>query len=170
VQVTAAQRSVPPHTPPVHTSLVVAASPSSQGVPLAAAGSLHRPVAWSQVPASWHWSLAVQVTAAQRSTPPHTPPVQTSLVVAGSPSSQTVPLAAFGSLHRPVAESQLPTAWHWSLAVQVTAAQRSKPTHAPPTHWSPVVTGSPSSQTVPLAAAGLLQRPVDEAQVPASWH
>ena len=108
VKVTAAQHSVPPQTPPTHSSPVVPGWPSSQAVPLELAGSLHPPVVASQVPASWHWSLAVQVTAAQRSTPLQTPPVHTSLVVAGSPSSQTVPLPAIGSLQDPVPGSQEP--------------------------------------------------------------
>src|SRR5512146_2146237 len=42
-----------------------------------------------QAPASWHSSVAAQVTPRQWSTPAHTPAVQTSPVVLGLPSPQT---------------------------------------------------------------------------------
>ena len=166
VQLTAAQRSNPLQTPPVHTSLVVAGSPSSQPLPLLAAGLLQTPVPWSQLPTSWHWSLAVQVTAAQRSTPLQTPPVHTSLVVAGSPSSQTVPLSAAGSLQMPVAWLHTPESWHWSLAVQVTAAQRSTPLQTPPVHTSLVVATLPSSHEAPSLAATASQALLFSLQLP----
>lgn len=44
-------------SPPVH------AFPSLQALPLALIGFEHEPVAGLQVPATWHWSCAVQVTA-----------------------------------------------------------------------------------------------------------
>jgi hypothetical protein len=40
----------------------VHALPSLHAVPLAAVGFEHVPVAGAQVPATWHWSLAVHVT------------------------------------------------------------------------------------------------------------
>jgi hypothetical protein len=102
VQVTFAQRSTPPQTPAVHRSLTVLALPSLQLVPSLAAGLLHVPVEWLQVPATWHWSEAVQVTCAQRSTPAQTPAVHLSLTVLALPSLQAVPSLAAGLLHVPV--------------------------------------------------------------------
>jgi hypothetical protein len=49
----------------------VQALPSLHVVPFAAAGLLHWPEAGLQVPATWHWSDAVQVTGL--------PPVQVPL-------------------------------------------------------------------------------------------
>jgi hypothetical protein len=47
-------------------SVVVQALPSLQAAPFAFVGFEHAPVAWSmQVPATWHWSCAVQVTPMQ---------------------------------------------------------------------------------------------------------
>ena len=43
--------------------------PSLQVVPFAAVGFEQTPVVGSQVPAAWHWSLAVHTTAL----PAHTP-------------------------------------------------------------------------------------------------
>jgi hypothetical protein len=73
------------------------------------AGFEHAPVVWSMhMPATWHWSLAVQVTPSQWSTPAQAPAVQMSPAVLGFPSSHIAP---FGS---------------WT------------PPHAPPdVHWSP---------------------------------
>jgi hypothetical protein len=102
VQVTFAHRSTPAHTPAVHLSLAVLGLPSLQAVPFVAAGLLHVPDEWLQVPATWHWSEAVQVTFAQRSTPAHTPAVHRSLTVFALPSLQLVPSLAAGLLHVPV--------------------------------------------------------------------
>jgi hypothetical protein len=44
-----------------------------QAVPFDADGLEHAPVAGLQVPATWHWSLAVHTTALE---PVHTPPWQ----------------------------------------------------------------------------------------------
>jgi hypothetical protein len=52
----------PVHVPPWHESVWVHALPSLHVVPLAAAGFEQVPFAGSQVPATWHWSLAVHVT------------------------------------------------------------------------------------------------------------
>jgi hypothetical protein len=43
-------------------SVCVQAFPSVQPVPFGAFGFEHRPVAVLQVPATWHWSRAVQIT------------------------------------------------------------------------------------------------------------
>ena len=56
--------------PPWHVSLCVQALPSLHAVPLGAAGFEHWPVEGSHVPATWHWSLAVQITGFA---PVHTP-------------------------------------------------------------------------------------------------
>jgi hypothetical protein len=107
----------------VHTSPTVLALPSLQVVPFEAEGFEHAPVAWSQVPATWHWSEAVQVTPMQWSTPAHAPAVHTSPTVLALASSQVVPFEAAGFEHVPVAWSHVPATWHWSLAVQVTPIQ-----------------------------------------------
>jgi hypothetical protein len=52
----------PVHAPAWHVSVCVHALPSLQVVPFAAAGLEHCPVAALHVPATWHWSEAVQVT------------------------------------------------------------------------------------------------------------
>ena len=49
-----------------------------------------------------HSSEAVQITFAQRSTPPQTPAVHLSFTVLGLPSVQAVPSLAAGLLHVPV--------------------------------------------------------------------
>jgi hypothetical protein len=43
----------------------VQALPSSQPVPSALLGFEQTPVAWSQVPATWHWSRAAHGTTVQ---------------------------------------------------------------------------------------------------------
>jgi hypothetical protein len=50
--------------------------------------------------------------------PPHAPAVHTSFFVQALPSLHAVPSALFGLLHNPALGSQIPTLWHWSLAVQ----------------------------------------------------
>jgi hypothetical protein len=52
----------PVHAPPWHVSVCVHALLSLHAVPLLAAGFEQVPVIELQVPATWHWSLAVQVT------------------------------------------------------------------------------------------------------------
>jgi hypothetical protein len=99
--------SAPMHVPAVHRSLRVQALPSSQVVPFAAGGLLHRPVAGLQAPAAWHWSLAVQVTELL---PTQAPAWQESDWVQALPSLQAEPSAAGGLLHRPVAGLQTPAA------------------------------------------------------------
>ena len=51
----------PVQTPPWHVSVCVHLSLSSHSVPFTADGFVHWPVARSHVPATWHWSAAVQV-------------------------------------------------------------------------------------------------------------
>src|SRR5690242_7749700 len=54
--------TVPEQAPAWQTSPVVQAWLSLHEVPSAAAGFEHFPLAGLQVPATWHWSEAVQVT------------------------------------------------------------------------------------------------------------
>src|SRR5205814_19761 len=128
---------LPTQLPPWQVSLCVQALPSLQAVPLAAAGLEHSPVAGSHVPASWHWSEAVQVTGFL---PPQLPPSQLSLCVQALPSLHAVPLAAARLDPLPVAGSHVPATWHWSEAVQVTGLL---PTQLPPSQLSLCVQALP---------------------------
>jgi len=159
-----AQSSVgPPLQVPVwQVSFCVQALPSSHVVPSTATGLEHAPVLGSQVPATWHGSLAEQVTAV----PAHVPSVQVSLVVQRLPSLQLVPAGATGLEHWPLAGSQVPATWHGSLAEQVTAV----PAHVPSVQVSLVVQRLPSLQLVPAGATGLEHWPLAGSQVPATWH
>ena len=97
----------PVHAPLWQVSVCVHPFPSLQLVPFAAAGLEHAPVAWLQVPATWHVSSAVQVTG---SDPVHAPLWHVSLCVQALPSLQVVPLGAAGLEHAPLAGSQVPAA------------------------------------------------------------
>src|SRR6058998_324237 len=150
--------------PAVQWSAAVQALPSSHAVPSGLAGLEHAPVAGLQVPASWHWSSAVQATGFA---PVHAPAWQVSGRVHALPSSHAVPLGFAGLEQVPVVESQVPASWHWSCAGQVTAFA---PVHAPAWQVSLRVHALASSHAVPLGFAGLEQVPVVGSQVPASWH
>jgi hypothetical protein len=156
--------SPPVHTPLSQVSVWVQASPSLQGVPLAFAGLEQRPVWESHVPASWHWSAAVQTTGLL---PVHTPLSHVSVRVQASPSLHGVPFALAGVEQWPVWGSHVPASWHWSEAAQTTGLL---PVHTPLSHISVCVQASPSLHGVPLALAGSEQRPVCGSHVPASWH
>src|SRR5437899_892902 len=78
----------PVQTPDWHESLCVQASPSEQALPFALSGLEQVPLAGSQMPASWHWSSAVQTTGA---VPTQAPLWQVSLCVQASPSVQATP-------------------------------------------------------------------------------
>ena len=93
-------------------------------VPFVATGFEQLPVTESQVPATWHWSLAAHVFPVP---PPHTPAWQVSPVVQALLSLHAVPFAFATGAGQPVAGTQLPTVWHWSAA-QVTVAP---PPHTP---------------------------------------
>ena len=95
----------PVHVPAWQTSVWVQALPSVHAVPLAALGLVHVPVATLQVPAEWHWSLAVHVTGLA---PVQVPAWQVSLWVHALPSLHAVPLAALGLVHAPVAGAHVP--------------------------------------------------------------
>jgi hypothetical protein len=83
--------------------------PSLQAAPSVLAGFEHAPVPGSQVPALWHWSLAVHTTGFA---PVHAPDWQVSARVQTFPSLHTFPSGARGVLQAPVAGSQTPTSWH----------------------------------------------------------
>jgi hypothetical protein len=152
------------HVPARQESPVVHLLPSSQALPSDLAGLLQVPVAVSQVPAVWHWSIAVQVTGEP---PMQFPAWHVSPCVQALPSLQVVPLPLAGFVHAPLEVSQVPTTWHWSRAVQVTGLL---PTQAPPWQASVCVHGLLSLQVVPSGAEGLVQSPVDGLHVPARWQ
>jgi len=81
---------------------------SLQPVPSAAVGFEHWPVAESHVPATWHWSDAVQVTGLA---PLHVPLWQVSVCVQASPSLQLVPFVfgVFWQLFVRPSETHAPT-------------------------------------------------------------
>src|SRR2546425_362198 len=143
-------------------SPVVQARPSLQLVPLGLAGFEQRPVGVLQVPASWHWSWAVQTTGVPRSEARRVGEAGGSR---GSPFHLKKKGMA-GFEQRPVVVSQVPATWHWSRAVQTTGVT----VQVPVWQLSPVVQARPSLQLVPLGLAGFEQTPVVVLHVPASWH
>jgi hypothetical protein len=154
------------HTPATHVSLCVQGLPSLQALPFAFAGALmHVPVAWLQVPGSWHWSGAVQATGLPAV---HAPATHVSFSVQGLPSLHAVPSAfAGGLMHCPVAGLQVPGLWHWSGAEQKTDWF---PVHVPATHLSADVHAFPSEHEAPSGFAEFEQVPVLRSHVPARWH
>jgi hypothetical protein len=152
---------IPMHIPPVHVSLVVHASPSSQLVPSATGTAMHEPSLGLHVPVAQGPSIAEQSTAV----PAHVPLPQTSVVVQASPSSQLVPSPMGVAMQDPSVGSQLPVAQGPSIAEQSTAAPR----HAPAVQESPDVQASPSSQLVPSPAVSARQEPSVGSQTP-TWH
>ncbi len=141
-------------------------------MPVGFTGLEQVPVCGLHVPASWHWSGALQTTAAPGTHWPFasqwSPP---SAPVQALPSEQDVPLDFTGLEQVPVCGSHVPASWHWSEAMQTTAA--------PGTHWpfasqrsppSAPLQALPSEQDVPLGFAGSEQVPVCGSHVPASLH
>src|SRR5205823_3398771 len=154
----------PLHAPAWQVSLRVHALPSSHVLPSGLAGLEQAPVAGLQVPASWHWSGAVQRTGAPAL---QVPPAQVSPVVHTLPSSQVVPSGLAGLEQTPVAGLHLPASWHWSGGAHRTGVPGA---HVPLSQASPVVHASPSSHEVPFGLGGFEHLPVAGSQVPASWH
>jgi hypothetical protein len=141
------------HVPLWQESLCVQALPSSQVVPLGAAGLEHMPVVGLQTPATWHWSLAVHVMGFD---PVHTPALHASVCVHPLPSLQVVPSGAVGLEHVPVLGLHVPATWHASCAVHTTGFE---PTHAPAWHvkvWSHLLV---PVQLVPFGAGVWLHVP-----------
>src|SRR2546427_355120 len=129
---------LPVHTPLWQVSVWVQALPSLQALPLVFAGFEHVPVVGEQVPTTWHWSEAVQTTGLL---PVQTPLWQVSVRVQALPSLQVLPLAFAGFEHVPVVGEQVPAAWHWSEAAQLTGLL---PVHVPFWHVSVCVHALPS--------------------------
>jgi hypothetical protein len=99
--------------------------PSLQAVPSGWAGVEHTPVVGEQVPATWHWSVAVHRTGFE---PVQLPFWQLSDCVQALPSLQLLPLVLFGDEQVPVPGLQVPASWHWSAAVHSTGLA---PEHVP---------------------------------------
>jgi hypothetical protein len=83
----------------------VQALPSLHDVPFAFAGFEQTPVAELHVPASWHWSCAVHVTALP---PAHVPDWQVSVCVQALPSLHEVPFALAGFEQAPASTPHAP--------------------------------------------------------------
>ena len=83
----------------------VQALPSLHADPLGLLGVEQIPVAVLQVPATWHWSLAAQMTAPA---PVQVPAWQLSDCVQALPSLQVAPSGLFGLEQSPVVALQLP--------------------------------------------------------------
>ena len=116
-------RGVPAaQTPDWQVSVPLHTFPSLHDVPLSTGAYTH-PVVGLQLSAV-QGLPSLQVTA----WPEQTPPWQVSLVVQALPSLQALPLIFTGFEHIPVLESQVPTTWHWSEAVQTTGLL---PVHTP---------------------------------------
>jgi hypothetical protein len=103
----AAHTTAPPpvHTPVLHVSVLVQALPSLQTLPSVLLGFEQTPVFESQLPTSWHWSLAAHVTGLL---PTHLPAAHASVRVQASLSSQVVPSVTGTALHAPVVALQVP--------------------------------------------------------------
>ena len=148
--------------PPWQVSMSVQALPSVHPAPSDFAGFEQTPPL--QVPASWHWSCAMQTIGFP---PTQLPPWQVSVRVQALPSLQPVPLFFCGFEHVPLAGLQVPTSWHWSCAVHVTGLA---PVHAPPWQVSVWVQALPSVHVSPSGLVGLEQTPVVGLHIPATWH
>src|SRR3989442_1571248 len=145
-------------------SLCVQALPSLQAVPSALCGVEQVPLAGSQVPATWHWSSALQATGFA---PVQVPAWQGAGWGQARPSLQAAPSALAGVEQVPLAGSQVPATWHWSSALQVTGFAR---VQVPAWQVSVWVQALPSLQAAPSALAGLEQVPLAGSQTPATWH
>jgi hypothetical protein len=154
----------PAQIPEWQASVCVQALPSLHAAPSALAGFEHTPVAVLQVPATWHWSSAAQVTGFD---PAQVPAWQVSVCVHALPSSQVAPLALVGFEQTPVLALHAPTSWHWSWATQVTKLE---PRHTPAWHVSLREQAFPSLHEAPFPFAGFVQAPVAASHAPASWH
>jgi hypothetical protein len=125
-------------------------------------GSVHVPVAGSQVPGSQQPPAGV--SQATGSVPVQTPFSQRSVRVHAFPSLHAVPSALAADIEQiPVPGSHVPGSWHSSSAVQTTG---SEPLHAPPWHRSVCVQAFPSSHGAVFV--GFEHSPEAGSQVPAS--
>src|SRR5206468_2387339 len=134
--------------PAWQVSVCVQASPSLQPLPFAFSGFEQVPLAGLHVPATWHWSAAVQMTGFA---PVQVPAWQVSVCVQALPSLQVLPFALFGFEHVPVAGLHVPASWHWSPAEQTTGLA---PVQTPAWQVSVCVQALPSLQVLPFALFG----------------
>jgi hypothetical protein len=148
----------------LQVSFPLHALPSEQEAPSGATGFEQLPVDGSHVPAIWHKSLAVHVTALPA---PQEPAWQVSLSVHLLPSSHAAPFGLSGCEQVPVLGSHVPTSWHWSRAVHVTGLV---PVQVPAWHVSVWLQALPSLQAVPSGLFGFEQLPVEGLHEPAAWH
>ena len=125
---------------------------------------LHMPVDGSQTPAWWHAAGAGHVTGL---CPTHTPAWQESVCVQRFPSLHGVPSATLGVEHCPVAASQVPAPWHWSIGAHALATPA---VQTPAWQVSFTVQPLPSSHAVPLGLGVLEHSPVDALHALARWH
>jgi hypothetical protein len=149
--------SLPTQLPPaLHLSVCVHALPSSQSAPVLG-GFEHCPFEGLHVPATWHWSDAVHVTALP---PTQLPPMHLSACVHMSLSLHAVPSCTFWFEHCPVAWLQTPAVLHWVAAPQDTGFM---PVQVPLTQLSVCVQASLSLHAVPVR--GACTQPVDGLQL-----
>ncbi len=80
------------------------ALPSLHAVPFDAAGFEHTPVLGLHVPATWHWSCAVQTTGFD---PVHVPAWHVSVCVHALPSLHAVPFATGVCVHVPLTQASV---------------------------------------------------------------
>jgi len=95
----------PVQVPARQVSVLVHRLLSLQTVPSFLAGFEHVPLVESQLPAVWHWSLAVQVTGLA---PVQVPAWHVSLCVQALPSLQPEPSFLVGFEHVPLVASHVP--------------------------------------------------------------
>jgi hypothetical protein len=99
----------PVHTPDWQVLVAVQALLSEHGVPSAADGLEHAPVAGSHVPALWQASGVAQLIGFA---PEQMPFWHVSACVHALASLHAAPLPLGGFEHAPVAESHVPGSWH----------------------------------------------------------
>jgi hypothetical protein len=154
----------PTHEPTWQVSASVQALPSLHAEPSLLEGFEQTPLAGLQLPATWHWSKALQAVGL---VPRHAPAWQASVWVQAFPSEQSEPLGRAGFEQAPLLGSQVPAAWHWPCAAHSTGFV---PTQLPAWQVSLCVQPLLSLHAVPLAFAGFAHTPVAVLQVPALWH
>jgi hypothetical protein len=121
------------------------------------------PVFESQLPTSWHWSLAAHVTGLL---PRHLPAAQASVRVQASLSSQVVPSVTGTALHAPVAALHVPVL-QASLSAEQSTGVPAVHLPAAVSHFRPVTHGS-VLQSVSLVQLHLLKswlQPVGSTQL-----
>jgi hypothetical protein len=183
----------PVHAPLWQVSVCVQALPSLQLSPFAFAGFEQTPVDGLQVPASWHWSDAVQTTGF---VPVQVPFWQVSVCVHALASSQ-LPVT-FVNSHRPAthvsAVQGLPSSHAGSPSPHAMQPDTERFAHAPASHvsvvqaspslqffgppdvqmaaWqvSPSVQPSPSVHGVLFGADGFVHVPFCVRHTPGTWH